>query len=73
MDGIVMKIVYYANGKTMVGSKNARDISEKNLRKVIEQIVSVVKYPDIEVDMDKVGRTNITENTTKIPKMVDTI
>ena len=54
-----MKIVYYANGKTMVGSKNARDISEKNLRKVIEQIVSAVKYPDIAVDMDKVGRTKI--------------
>ena len=47
-----MKIVYYANGKTMVGSKNARDISEKNLRKVIEQIVSAVKHPDIEVDID---------------------
>ena len=54
-----MKIVYYANGKTMVGSINARDISEKNLRKVIEQIVSAVKYPDLEVDMDKVGRTKI--------------
>lgn len=40
-----MKIIYYANGKTMVGSKNARDISENNLRKVIEQIVSDVKYP----------------------------
>ena len=54
-----MKIVCYANGKTMVGSINARDISEKNLRKVIEQIVSAVKHPDIEVDMDKEGRTKI--------------
>ena len=54
-----MKIVYYANGKTMVGSKNARDVSEKNLRKVIEQIVSAVKHPDIAVDMDKEGRTKI--------------
>lgn len=35
-----MKIVYYANGKTMVGSKNARYLSKKNLRKVIELTVS---------------------------------
>ena len=35
-----MKIVYYANGKTMVGSKNARDLTEKELRKVIEQAAS---------------------------------
>ena len=54
-----MKIIYYANGKTMVGSKNARDLSEKNLRKVIEQIVSAVKYPDIEVDMDKERKKKI--------------
>lgn len=54
-----MKLVYYANGKTMVGSKNARDLSEKELRKVIEQIVSAVRHPDIAVDMDKVGRIKI--------------
>lgn len=54
-----MKLVYYANGKTMVGSKNARDLSEKNLRKVIELIVSAVRHPDIAVDMDKVERTKI--------------
>lgn len=35
-----MKIVYYANGKTMVGRKEARYFSEKNLRKVIEQAAS---------------------------------
>lgn len=54
-----MKIVYYADGKTMVGSKNARYLSKKNLRKVIELTVSAVRHPDIEVDMDKVERTKI--------------
>ncbi len=54
-----MKIVYYANGKTMVGSKNARDLSEKELRKVIEQIVSAVRCPDIAKDMDKWVRTKM--------------
>lgn len=35
-----MKIVYYVNGKTMVGRKDARDLTEKELRKVIEQAAS---------------------------------
>ena len=54
-----MKIVYYANGKTMVGSTNARDLSEKNLRKVIEQLEAAVRHPDIAVYVDKVDRTKI--------------
>lgn len=54
-----MKIVYYANGKTMVGLEDARDLTNSELRDVIEQIVSAVKHPDIAVDMDKVGRTKI--------------
>lgn len=49
-----MKIVYCANGKAMVGLENARDLTNSELRKVIEQIVSAVKHPDIEADMDKV-------------------
>lgn len=35
-----MKIVYYANGKTMVGLEDARDLTNSELRDVIERAAS---------------------------------